>query len=117
MNYNLGQLEELFEQIKELLDYAEEKRLTNKNCFMFLANLPQGEKLEYELTKESLPHLLGINTTYLVSTSLFSSKNSYYATLEMLEDPYKVHNAAKAGIISYDKLFSKHINKKIRCFK
>lgn len=117
MNYNLGQLEELFEQVKELLDYAIDKKLTNKNYYMFLANLPQGEKLEYELTKEALPHLLGINTTYLVSTGLFSSKNSYWATMEMLEDPYKVHNAAKSGIISYDKLFSKHIDKKIKCFK
>lgn len=117
MRYNYGEIEALFEEIKNLLNYVNEERLTTKNYFLFLANLPQGEKIEYELTKESIPHLLGINTTYLVSTGLYSSKNSYYAVLEMLDDPYRIYNLAKEGKIDLNRLFSKHIDKKLKCFK
>lgn len=117
MKYNYGELESLFEEINELLKYTEENKLTHTNYFMYLASLPNGEKLEYEFSKENIPHLLGINTTYLVTTGLYSSKNSYYVLLEMLEDPYKVFNLEKEGKLDYDRLFSKHIRKKLNCFK
>ena len=51
MNYNLGQLEEMFEQIRELMESAK----TNQNCFMFLANLPQGARV---LTNEETEKIL-----------------------------------------------------------
>lgn len=117
MTYNLGQLEELFEKIKELLNYVNTEKLTNNNYFLYLGNLEGGEKLEYELTKESIPHLLGIDTTYLVSKGIFSSKNSYSVVLEMLEDPYRIYTLAKEGKLDLNKLFSKHIDKKLKCFK
>lgn len=117
MNYNYGELESLFEKIKDLLEFVNDNKLTNKNYFLYLASLASGEKIEYTLTKESIPHLLGIDTTYLISTGLYSSKNSYYVFTEMLEDPYRLYNLAKEGKVNYNILFSKHIDKKLSCFK
>lgn len=117
MRYNYGDLERLFEEIKELLEYVKQNKLTYTNYYLYLANLPNGKNLEYELTKECIPHLLGINTTYLISTGLYSSKNSYYVLTEMLEDPYRVYNLAKEDKLNYNLLFSKYIEKKLSCFK
>lgn len=108
------ELDELFKEIEELLKYVEEEKLLDTNYMLFLAN---DEKLKYKLTKEAIPHLLGINTSYLVSTGLYSSKNSYYVMEEMLNDSYRIYKAASDGIINYDKLFSRHIKEKLKWFK
>ena len=117
MDYNLGELESLFDEIKEIIDYVDKNKLTYKNYFLYLANLKKSENIEYQITNESLPHLLGINTTNLIATKIYSSKNSYQVTLEMLDDPYRLYKAVKDGVITYDKIFSKHIKKKIKAFK
>lgn len=39
MRYNYGDLERLFEQITELLEYVKQNKLTYTNYYLYLANL------------------------------------------------------------------------------
>ena len=114
MEFKRFELDELFDKIRKILQYVEENHLTDKNYTFFLAN---GETLKYKLTQDSIPHLLGIQTTYLVSSGIYSKKGSYSLLEEMLEDAYRIHNLALEGKIKYDQLFSEHIFKKLDCFK
>lgn len=114
MEFRRFELEEMFEEIKELLKYVEQNKLTDEHYMFFLGN---DENLKYKLTKEAIPHLLGINTNYLISTGLYSSKNSYYLLEEMLDDSYRIYNAANRGTLDYNQLFSSFIRRKIKYFK
>lgn len=108
------EFEELCSEIKDILEWVEKENLLDTNYMMFLAN---NEDVKYKLTKEAIPHLLGINTGYLASTRLYSSTNSYYLMEEMINDPYRVYKANSEGIISFDQLFSKYFKDKIKWFK
>ena len=81
--YKDYQLSDIFNKIDTLLqkyfnkenDYEFYKKdeesyktdLSKKSYVMFLCN---GDKIKVQITKSSLPHLLGINTEYLKSTRI-----------------------------------------------
>ena len=113
MKFNLAELEDLFEKIKNVLSEYEAYKYSNKSNTLYLAN---GEQINYTIRKDSVPHLLGIDTTYLISTDLFKSKSSYELLNELIENPYKIWTNFTKGIISFDRLFSKFIDKKVDSF-
>ena len=113
MSFKLSELEDLFKNIENVLNQYEESRYANKFNTMYLAN---GEQVYYSIRKDSVAHLLGINTTYLISTGLYKEKSSYDLLKAMLENPYKIYSNESKGIIKYDSLFSKHIYKKVDSF-
>lgn len=114
MNYNLGELESLFYDIQSIIDYIENSNFEGRKFSMFLCN---GEILNYKLFNDHIPHLLGIDTSALLSTGLFSNRSSFELLKEMVSDPYKIHKLASEGIIRYENIFSEFIMDKIKVFE
>lgn len=114
MKFSLSELEELFKRINEIIEYIEETGFANRRLKLFLSN---GEALNFSLQNKFIPHLLGIDTNYLNSTSIFKSKSSFDLLKEFTESAYKIHNLSNNGIINYDCLFSKYILSKVENFK
>ncbi len=114
MNFNLGELEELFKDILEIIDYVEGSKLKDRRTTLYLANK---ENITYCVTNASIAHLLGINTTYLVSTNLFNSKDSFGILKEMCENPYRIHKLRTDGHLTFENFMSEHIKEKIAYFK
>ena len=115
MNFSYTELEELFKQILEIIEYVECSRLEDRRTSLFLANGDQF--LNYWVPNFSIAHLLGVNTEYLQSTGLFKSKSSFEMLKEMCENPYKIHRLFKDGHLSINKVFSQHMLEKISSFK
>jgi len=114
MKFTLGELEELFFKIQNIIGYFEEKPYYEENsAVIFLSN---GDKLEYRMNKGNIAHLLGINIEYLKATKTFVGSNSYELLRELIDNPYKVYNLEKEGVLSYNQLFSPYINDKIKIF-
>ena len=102
MKFNLGELESLFEKIKDIIDYVESAKLKDRRMNLFLGN---GDKILFSIPNNTVAHLLGIDTNYLISTGLYNNQNSFELLKEMCENPYKIHKANVDGIINYDHLF------------
>ena len=114
MEYNLGDLENLFEEIKEIINFIELSQYQNRRHRIYLSN---GDKLNFSIPNDAIAHLLGINTNYLISTSLFNTTNSFELIKEMCDNPYRLNQAHKNGIIKYEYLFSPFIKNKLEGFK
>lgn len=113
MNFNLGELEELFEKINKIIDTVEKERYSDKRQQLYLSN---GERITISMPNDSIAHLLGINTNYLISTSRFTNTKSFDLLREMCENAYRIHSLHKDGFINYDKLFSPYIFNKLESF-
>ena len=114
MNFKLGELEELFYNIEDIVDYVEKAQIWNNSTKIYLGN---NEKINLVIPKDSIPHLLGIDTNYLNSTKIFGCSNSFELLKKLIEDPYRINKLRNEGILNYNSLFSSHILKKIECFK
>jgi len=114
MTINLSELEDLFAEIKYIIDDFENNNYQDRRIKLFLAN---GDKLDYRVTKDSIAHLLGININYLYSTNQFKSKHAFDLLKEVISNPYKIHNLEKDKIINYNVLFSQYTKRKIKYFK
>ena len=114
MTFNLSKLENLFEQIQEIADFMEQSRYENRRYKLFLGN---DERFTFYVPKESIAHLLGINTTTLISTGRFNSTKSFELLKEMCENPYRIYRMIKDNQLDSNKLFSPHILNKIEGFK
>ena len=114
MEFNLGKLEEIFYNIQDIIEYFEQIKCDRNKNIIFLGN---GERLNLQIPKECIAHLLGINTNYLTSLGYFKNTNSYYLLKELSENAYTINNMHNKGIIDYDKLFSPFVEEKIKSFK
>ena len=74
MKFNLSELETLFEKIKDIIGYVESARLKDRRMNLFLGN---GDKILFSIPNNSVAHLLGIDTNYLISTGLYNNQNSF----------------------------------------
>ena len=70
--------------------------------------------INYSIPNESIAHLLGINTNYLISTSRFNATNSFDLLKEMCENPFRINQLYNEGIIKYEYLFLWSTKKKYR---
>lgn len=113
MKFQLGELETLFCSIKDIVDYIEHVRYENRRYKLYLSN---GEYLNFSIPNSAIPHLLGIDTTYLSSTNIFKTTSSFELLKELIENPYRIDKLEKDGIIKYDKLFSPFIVNKVNAF-
>ena len=112
-NFNLGELERLFQSIESIINELESKHYFTKYTKLFLAS---GNNLVLNITKSSIPHLLGININYLQSLNIYREKNSYELLKLLCNDAYKINSLKNQGIIDYNNLFSKNILEKINGF-
>lgn len=114
MEYNLGDLENLFEDIKEIINFIELSQYQNRRHRIYLSN---GDKLNFSIPNDTIAHLLGINTNYLISTGLYNTTYSFELIKELCDNPYRLNQAHKNGIIKYEYLFSPFIKNKLEGFK
>ena len=114
MKFNRSELEQLFEEINEIINFIEISQYSNRRHRIFLGN---GDKINFSIPNESIAHLLGINTNYLISTGRFNCTNSFELLKEMCENTYRIHNLYIEGNIKYEYLFSPFVLKKIEFFK
>ena len=112
-DYQYGELEEIFLKIKTIINNIESKSIDNNESLLMLSN---GDALQLRMPKNKIAHLLGINTTYLDSLKIFSEEGSYNLLKALIDNPYKIHNLKKTGIINYSNLFSDYLKEKIDIF-
>ena len=113
MEFNRTELENLLNGMSAIIANLEKCYAYSKSTTIYLAN---GERIEFEITKSSLAHLLGVDTNYLASLNIFREKSSYELLKKMCEEAYKIHDLHVKKIINYDQLFSKNIIEKLSGF-
>ncbi len=100
-------------KIEFIIEKYEDLCYDQKFYKLFLAN---GECLDYGIPKETVAHLLGINTLYLTSTSLFKSTSSYEVIKELCNKKYLFSDMLKNGQLTINSIFSDFINQKLDYF-
>ena len=113
MDFNRTELEKLLNGISKIIITLEREYLFNKSTKIYLGN---GESIDFTINRQNLAHLLGVDTNYLKSLSIFRETGSYELLKKMCDESYKIHDLHSKGIISYDKLFSKNIIEKLSGF-
>ena len=114
----LEKFETLLSKIKNCLNLYDNKYYCNKVFNLFLAN---GDRISYTIPESALAHLLGVNLTYLLSTSVLSvhSNKSIDILRELCNESnwYSLYTKVSSGIIDVKQLFSEHINTKLDIFE
>lgn len=94
-------------------------RHSNDKIFdIFLAN---GDRLTYTIPESKIAHLLGIDTNYLLSTSLFTTDSKL--SIEVLEkfcseeEVYSNYKHFSNGLLDYNKVFSDYFQQKLLAFE
>lgn len=78
---------------------------------MYLSN---GDSFRVKLLKNSIPHLLGINTDYLKKTGLYKGDtNSYEVMLQFIRNHKGAYKKHKDGIIDLNQVISPYVEEKL----
>lgn len=106
-----------FEYLMELIannveTYNRNSRYKDK----FSLTFANGNNIKIYVPNSSVPHLLGVNTNYLMSSGLYREKSSYELLNKMCEDRYRLYRYINDNIIDEKQLFSEHIEKKNSAF-
>ena len=106
-----------FEYLMELIannveTYNRNSRYKDK----FSLTFANGDNIKIYVPNSSVPHLLGINTNYLMSSGLYREKSSYELLNKLCEDRYRIYRYINDNIIDEKQLFSEHIEKKNSAF-
>ena len=107
------ELDDLIDAIKEKIEYYERFQMYDETNYLKLAN---GDGIRIKVPNKSVPHLLGIDTNYLISTGLYRETSSYEILKKMCDDSYRLYNGIKDGVVSEKQLFSEHFEKKLSSF-
>ena len=105
------QYDEIIEKLQECLKYYQSYYARDNKYTLYLAN---GERINFEYNDGNIPHLLGVDITYLSSTVGIRGKNSYEVLKKFLDDSYSIYNKLK-GDLSH--VFSKYIDIKLGSFQ
>lgn len=126
-DYSEYYLSELFSKIDDILQkYFGEKDiysfyekddedykmdLSKRKYVMYLSN---GDSFRVKLLKNSIPHLLGINTDYLKKTGLYKGDtNSYEVMLQFIRNHKGAYKKHKDGIIDLNQVISPYVEEKL----
>ena len=113
MNFKLGELENLFNEIQDIIGYFEQSQFNTRRYQLYLCN---GDKINFSIPKDRIAHLLGINIDQLNATRLFKNKNSFELLKEIINDPYRINKLVNEGRLSYNNIFSRFISDKVEIF-
>lgn len=106
-----------FEYLMELIANNVETYNRNSRCKdKFSLTFANGDNIKIYVPNSSVPHLLGVNTNYLMSSGLYREKSSYELLNKMCEDRYRLYRYINDNIIDEKQLFSEHIEKKNSAF-
>lgn len=126
-DYSEYYLSELFNKIDDILQryFGEEESisfyekddkdykidLSKRKYVMYLSN---GDSFRVKLLKNSIPHLLGINTDYLKKTGLYKGDtNSYDVMLQFIRNHKGAYKKHKDGIIDLNQVISPYVEEKL----
>lgn len=126
-DYSEYYLSELFSKIDDILQkYFGEKDiysfyekddedykmdLSKRRYIMYLSN---GDSFKIKILKNSIPHLLGIDTDYLKKTGLYKSDmGTYDVMLQFIRNAKGAYSKHKEGIIDLNKIISPYIEEKL----
>jgi len=114
MNFkDIFEFNDLIDQLDDCLMWYEKSNVEDVRYRMYMSN---GEAINIEFSKQSIPHLLGIDINYLRSTGIY--KGSPYSILEdIIENPNRLYGQFKSKNMEPELVFSKHIYKKLNNFK
>ncbi len=107
------ELDELIEQIQGNIDKFNANSKYKDTYFLKFAN---GETIKICFPPSSVPHLLGVNTNYLMATGLYSEESVFELLNKMCADQNNLYKYIKNGIINEKLLFSDHVKKKNDAF-
>lgn len=108
-------IEELFKKIKECTEFYENSYLKNKDFVMYLGN---GDKVRYSIRPSNLPHLLGIKNFEEIKKATGTTQEDALDILKSLpEYSYSIYTRISNAHLSFNSVFSKHIDKKLENFK
>lgn len=82
----------------------------------YTLNVASGNTYEIDYNIASLPHLLGVNTSYLASTNLYKGK-AYEILEKILNNSNSLYNQINDGHIKKERVFSKRIHEKLKNFE
>lgn len=106
-----------FEYLMELIaNNVETYNRSSRYKDKFSLTFANGDNIKIYVPNSSVPHLLGINTNYLMSSGLYREKSSYELLNKMCEDRYRLYRYINDNIIDEKQLFSEHIEKKNSAF-
>lgn len=110
--------EQILTDLNSCLNTYDRYFYSKKIYELYLAN---GEKVKYSIPESSVPHLLGVNTNYLNSTSFFTtetkSSNEVFRKLCDEDNWYSLYKKIGDGLLNPDELFSDEIVNKINAFE
>ena len=83
------ELDDLINAIKEKIEYYERFQMYDETNYLKLAN---GDGIRIKVPNKSVPHLLGIDTNYLISTGLYRETSSYEILKKMCDEIFGENN-------------------------
>lgn len=110
---NIHSFNSLLDRIDDCITIFEQKNMEDVRYKMYLSN---GKEIEISYNIDNLPHLLGVNTTFLRSTGIYDG-SSYNILVDILNNPNKLFNQIKNGHIKPENVFSDHIEEKLNNFR
>lgn len=110
---NRVEFENFMHNISMNLDYYDYEKVSERRSLFSLAN---GDKIQLRIPEFTVAHLLGVNTNYLSSTGIFKEKDSYSLIRNLCDNEYSIYKKIYDGIISFDDLFSGHVQNKADSF-
>ena len=113
MTKDIFEFGEKIEQINNCIEYYENKDIDYTRYKLLLSN---GEEIEISYDRNSIGHLLGIDTNYLQSTGIYKD-NSYNILKDIIENPNKLYNQIKNNHIKENNVFSEYTETKLDNFK
>lgn len=114
MDLTKHELEDLLYNIKEIINYIEKSNFDKRRFKIYLSN---GEDLNFSVSKASIPHLLGVDIPYLLSTRIFTNNTAFNLLKKLASNSDKVWKCYRQGIINFDQLFSPFVFKKVDNFR
>lgn len=100
-------------RIEYILKVFEDNNMDERIIKIFLTN---GDYLEYNVSKESVAHLLGVNTINLIATGIITNKNAYEALKELCEKKYLISSMIVDKNLTINSIFSNYTNQKLDYF-
>lgn len=112
-NLKKYEYDEIIEKLQNCLKYYENYYARDNKYTIYLANC---EKIYFQFHDINIPHLLGVNTTYLSNVLQIKGNDSYSILENFLCNSYNVYNKVKNGVADLSQVFSKYIDVKLGNF-
>lgn len=113
MNLTYSELEELVQKIGFILNKFEGNKEKNQSEYRYKLFLANGEAINFSVPTNTLAHILGVKTEYLIAAGIYNNKSSIEVLKSFCKDYYSIYTKVQNKVLSWDKIFSKHVKEKI----